>query len=118
MFFNIINSLINFCFFLKLQEISSKLGPILNLGELVATQPKQKSTLEQSSTNVGGGVESSQKYTNISEDATSQSYNRELTVASVSKVGLAGDNMSRPSTSVSTRPESSVAGDMKSNFDS
>lgn len=84
---------------------------------MVATQPKQKSTLEQSSTNLGG-VESSQKYTNISEDATSQSYNRELTVASVSKVGLAGDNMSRPSTSVSTRPESSVAGDMKANFDS
>lgn len=86
------------------------MGPILNLGELVATQPRQKSALEQKRP----ADDAAKKYTNISEDP---SLNREPTVASVSRVGLTGDS-SRPSSSM-PRPDSSVSSvaDLKRDFD-
>lgn len=80
----------------------------------MSSLPKQKTTIEQNQ--VGGeSNDSSQKYTNISEDS---SLSRETTMASVSRIGLAGADPSRPSTAV-TRPQSSVssAADLKRNFE-
>lgn len=80
----------------------------------MSSLPKQKTTVEQNQ--VGSeSNDSSQKYTNISEDS---SLSRETTMASVSRIGLAGADPSRPSTAV-TRSQSSVssAADLKRNFE-
>lgn len=95
---------------IKLQEISSKLGPILNLGELM---PRQKTAIDSSTAQQQQTIDSSQKYTEISQDS---SLSRETTMASVSRIGLAGADPSRPSTAVATRPQSSTA-DLKKNFE-
>ncbi len=74
----------------ELQEVSSKLGPILNLGDLAGKTKSSYST----ETDSASASKSSQKYTNISNntDLTGDAYNRESTVASVSNIGMNREN--------------------------
>ncbi len=64
----------------QLAEVSSKLGPILNIGEINKQQTKTDESTKTSS------IDPAQKYTNISEG--SDIYKREWSVASASKVGV------------------------------
>lgn len=114
---------VNLNFFSKLQEISAKLGPILNVGETSNTKPKPIEP-PQSPTPYNPG-ESAQKYTNISKDGNdpvtdNQFYTREPTLASVSNVDFGGDgSSSRPvSTLGSSRPSTSTSStaDLKKKF--
>ena len=85
-------------------EVSSKLGPILNIGE-ISKQPTDESAKASS-------IDPAQKYTNISEG--SDIYKREWSVASASNVGVNNEG-SRASSAASnysndgSRPGTSIA---------
>ncbi|CAF0853209.1 unnamed protein product [Brachionus calyciflorus] len=74
----------------ELQEISSKLGPILNIGEI--SRPKNKEV----ESNFQSNADVAQKYSNVSKpvDDSGENYRRESTVASVSNVGFNGPSRS------------------------
>lgn len=92
----------------KLQMVASKLGPILNIGEV--SKPK---AIEQKQENTNNNL--GQKYSNISKpvDEIGENYTRESTIASVSNVGFNG---SRSETPIS-EPRSSTANLMRKDFD-
>lgn len=69
-----------------MQEVSAKLGPILNLGEMIV--PKPQPSADAAATN-----KSSEKYATNSNDA-SEAYKRESSVASASAVGMDGRDRS------------------------
>ena len=89
-----------------MQEVSAKLGPILNLGEMVV--PKPKLSADATATN-----RSSEKYATSSNDA-SEAYKRESSVASASAVGM--DGRDRAFTPVLNRSETSHSEMIKKNF--
>ena len=72
----------------KLAEVSSKLGPILN----ITNNSEVKSNLPTTSSSSSDQSLSAQKYTSISDSATTNTnnYKRESTVASASNVGVDG----------------------------
>ena len=91
----------------ELQEISSKLGPMLNVGEIPAKTPatpsKHAVKPEPPVSSEQPANDSAQKYVN--EDSSSLSaYRRESTVASVSNVGFNGSSSAnlRNSSAMST----------------
>jgi hypothetical protein len=99
-----------FFFLFKLQEISSKLGPILNVGDLV--KPPSSSPKEQPAaiTNAPSSSETSaQKYTSITKptEESGDAYKREFTMASVSRVGFHGESSGAPSERGESRPATS-----------
>ena len=93
--------------------MSSKLGPILNLGELYT----QKSKESNESTNSQTNKETPQKYTNITKqvDESGDAYKRESTVASVSNVGVSGET--RAFTPATNESRASTANFMRQNFE-
>lgn len=94
-----------------MQEISSKLGPALNIGDL----PKQKEKTEDKSSSDNKNQDAALKYTNITKqvDESGDAYRRESTVASISNVGFQGD--SRATTPLlSSRQKTEL---MKDNFE-
>ena len=103
----------------KLQEISSKLGPILNLGDMKPTPPATN-TPKPNEANDSNSNEpasnSSQKYLNITKptDDTGETYNRESTVASVSGMHLDRSNSAASSLGNYSRQQTEI---MKSHFE-
>ena len=94
-----------------MQEISSKLGPALNIGD---TQ-KQKEKIEEKPSSDNKSQDAAQKYTSITKqvDESGDAYRRESTVASISNVGFQGD--SRATTPLlSSRQKTEL---MKENFE-
>jgi len=104
----------------KLQEISSKLGPILNLGEMkpTPTPSPAKTTTDPSSneTKNSDPQASAQKYLNISKptDETGEAYNRESTVASVSGMHLDRANSTASALGSYSRQQTEI---MKNSFE-
>ena len=105
----------------ELQEISSKLGPVLNVGELVKppqaanpheTTPTSAKKKQQQQLAVVDQFASAAKYANISQavNETGDAYRRESTMASVSRIGIHGDsaaNLRSESAAAATRPTTS-----------
>lgn len=93
--------------------MSSKLGPILNLGELYT----QKSKESNESSNSQSNKEVTQKYSNIIKqvDESGDYYKRESTVASISNVGVTGET--RAFTPTTNESRASTANIMRQNFE-
>lgn len=93
----------------KLQDVASKLGPILNIGETF--KPKQKEQKEENINNNSG-----EKYSNITKpiEEYEKNYKRETSIASVSNVEFNGSRSETPM----TESRISTAKSMRKNFES